>query len=376
MSNYLSLNAKYYKSLNSVQMYNHNFRITKPDYLLAKTDYKNFNYEFRKFDDVKNEKNEYLKTRNTKEKENENTIVEFVLALGREETEKLLKTQDGYKKLELGMKNLMETLKAKYGFEPLAFNFHGDEGHKDEKTGKILNNFHAHLTFYNYDFAKKRSVLRNIKHNDWSKMQDMAQDIFQKNGLNFKRGETKTTKAKDHLERKLYIATKKETIKDINNYLDTSVKNILESSTEKGIFSNKLDTNLLKQNIKKEVLKALKFDLVAQKDKDKIKKYDEQKLQIEALKKENLELQEIKKMSIEIINKFENNDINEENENLKKDLVRTEKANNILRDSLEREKQEITNLNKKLIEKNTVIVNLNNQIQAQKMVSKNKNIER
>ena len=142
------------------------------------------------------------------------------------------------------------------------------------------------------------------------------------------------------------------------------------------MFSDKLDPKLLQQNIKKEVMKALKFDLVPQKDKDKIKKFNEQKLQIDMLKKEVEELQQIKKMSIELINKFENNNVNEENENLKKDLERVEKANGVLRDFLEKEKQENKNLNQKLSEKNTVIANLNNQLQAQKMASKNKNVDR
>ena len=93
---------------------------------------------------------------------------------------------------------------------------------------------------------------------------------------------TWVTEISQLVERKYFIASKKEVVKDINNYLENSVKNIIDSSTEKRIFSNKLDTNLLKQNIKKEVLKALKFDLMPAKDKEKIKKYDEQKLQNES----------------------------------------------------------------------------------------------
>ena len=268
----------------------------------------------------------------------------------------------------------MQDIQVKYGFRPIFGTFHGDEGYKNGKTN--IHNFHAHLTFFNFDFEKERSVLRTIQKGEWSKMQDVAALAFKKHNLDFKRGEKKETKEKDHLERKLFIGAKREAIQDINKYLDTSVKNIIDSSTQKGIFSDKLDTNLLKQNIKKEVFKALKFDIMPSKDKEKIKKYDELNLQKDLLQKENFELLEIKKISLELINKFENNDANEEIENLKKDVARNEVANNILRDSLEKSNQEITNLNKKLIDKNTVIVNLNNQIQAQKMVSKNKNMER
>lgn len=372
--NYISLNAKYYKTTDFKHIYEHDMRHSNVTYKLHNTQYKNFSFEFEKFEDLSNKKAQILAKKHKIEQQKENTVVEFVAALSREQTEKILKEKNGYEKLENALKSTMQEISKKHGFTSLFFSFHGDEGYKNGANN--IHNFHAHLCFYNFDFEKEKSVLRNIKKDEWGKMQDLAAKTFQSCGLDYQRGEKKESKEKDHLERKLYIASKKEAMKDVNLYLDNSVKNVIENSTEKGLFSDKLDTNLLKQNIKKEVFKALKFDLVPQKDKDKIKKFDEQKLQNEALKKEVEELQEIKKMSLELINKFENNDTNEENENLRKDLERTEKANGVLRDFFEREKQENENLNKKIIEKNTIIANLNNQLQAQKMSSKNKNMER
>ena len=374
MSNYISLNAKYYKNADYKHIFEHDFRITPVTYKLQNTQYKNFSHEFEKFEDLSSKKAQILARKGTKEQGKENTIVEFVCSLSREQTEKILKEKDGYEKLNNALKMTMQEISKKYGFTSLFYAFHGDEGYKN--NDKNVHNFHAHLCFYNFDFEKEKSVLRNIKKDEWGKMQDLAAQSFQKCRLDYVRGEKKESKEKDHLERKLFIGAKKEAIKDVNTYLEKSVNNIFENSTQKGMFSDKLDPNLLQQNIKKEVLKALKFDLVPKSDKEKIKKFDEQKLQIEMLKKENLELQQIKKITEEVLNKFENNDVNEEIENLRKDIVRNEVANNILRDSLEKSNQEIINLNKKLIDKNTVIVNLNNQIQAQKMVSKNKNMER
>jgi len=60
------------------------------------------------------------------------------------------------------------------------------------------------------------------------------------------------------------------------------------------------------------------------KEKDKIKKFDELKLQDEALKKENEELQKIKKVAETMIQDFENM------EDIKKDLLRAEQANNVI----------------------------------------------
>ena len=374
MSNYISLHAKYYKTQDYKHIFEHDFRISNVTYKLQNSSYKNFSHEFANFEDLSSQKAKILAKKNTKAQGKENTIVEFVAALGREETEKILSQKDGYEKLQNALKMTMENISKKHGFTSLFYSFHGDEGYKNGANN--IHNFHAHLCFYNFDFEKERSVLRTLKKDDFSKLQDLAAQSFQKSGLDYVRGEKKEVKGKDHLERKYFIASKKEVVKDVNLYINNSVKTIFENSTQKGVFSYKLDTNLLKQNIKKEVLKALKFDLVPQSDKEKIKKYDEQKLQIDMLKKENLELQEIKKMSVELINKFENNNVNEEIENLKNDVARAEAANNILRKNLENEKQENENLNKKLVEKNTIIANLNNQLQAQKMSSKNKNIDR
>lgn len=372
--NYISLNAKYYKTSDYAHIYEHDFRVSNVTYRLENTQYKNFEYEFEKFEDLHSKKAQIMLKRGTNLRSNENSVVEFVVALSREQTENILAEKNGYEKLENALKSTMENISKKYGFTSLFYAFHSDEGYKN--NDKNVHNFHAHLTFYNYDFKKEKSVLKGIKKDEWSKMQDLAAKTFQSCGLDFVRGEKKEVKGKDHLERKLYIASKKEAIKDVNLYLENSVKNVLEYSIEKGIFSDKLDNNLLQQNIRKEVLKALKFDLVPKSDKDKIKKHDEQKLQIEALKKENLELQTIKKEAIKLIDKYENLDQNELIENLKNDVARSEAANNILRQELKIEKQENENLNKKLFEKNTIIANLNNQLQSSKMASKNKNVER
>lgn len=372
--NYISLNAKYYKTLDYQHIYEHDFRMSNVTYKLKSTNYKNFSFEFAKFEDLHTSKAQIMKRKGTNLRENENSIVEFVAALSREQTEKILAEKNGYEKLQSALKMTMEKISERYGFTSIFYTFHSDEGYKNGADN--IHNFHAHLTFYNYNFNKEKSVLKYIKKDEWGKMQTLAAECFQSCGLDYKRGEKKESKEKDHLERKVYIGAKKEAIKDINLYLENSVKNVLEHSIEKGIFSDKLDTSLLKQNIKKEVLKALKFDLVPQKDKDKIKKFDEQKLQVEALKKEVEELQTIKKEAIKLLQKYENMDQSEQIENLKNDVARAEAANNILRERLEKEQQENKNLNQKISEKNTVIANLNNQLQTSKMSSKNKNIDR
>ena len=89
-----------------------------------------------------------------------------------------------------------------------------------------------------------------------------------------------------------------------------------------------------------------------------------------------VQLLEIKKEAIQLIDKYSNINQDEEIKNLKNDVARNETANNILREKLEKEQKENKNLNQKLSEKNTVIASLNNQLQTQKMSSKNKNVDR
>lgn len=374
MSNYISLNAKYYKAADYKHIHDHDLRHSNVSYKLQDTKYKNFEFEFEKFEDLHTKKAQIMQKKGTNLRSNENSVVEFVCALGREETQKILKEKDGYEKLQNALKMTMEKISERYGFTSIFFSFHGDEGYKNGADN--VNNFHAHLCFYNYDFNKEISVLKHIKKDQWSKMQDLAAQCFKACGLNYQRGEKKEVKGKDHLERKYYISAKKLVSQDINQYLEKSSSCAIENSTEKGLFSEKIDNKLLKQNIKREVLKALKYDVLPQAEKDKIKKYDELLLQNQALKKENEELQKIKNVAQDLLNKFENNDFVEENENLKKDLERTEQANTFLHKKISEKDQQIEKLEKKMSEQNTTIYNLNNQIQAQKMSQKNKDRDR
>lgn len=56
--------------------------------------------------------------------------------------------------------------------KPLHISIHRDEGHKDNKTGKIIKNYHAHITFLNYDFKTHRTQLRTIHKAEFSKFKE------------------------------------------------------------------------------------------------------------------------------------------------------------------------------------------------------------
>lgn len=50
--NYISLNAKYYKTQDYKHIYDHDFRLSPVSYKLKSTSYKNFSFEFEKFENL------------------------------------------------------------------------------------------------------------------------------------------------------------------------------------------------------------------------------------------------------------------------------------------------------------------------------------
>ncbi|MCT7483922.1 coiled-coil domain-containing protein [Aliarcobacter cryaerophilus] len=265
MRNYISVNAKHYKKKEIQRISEHNFRLQKIGYLLPKEHikYENVNIIYannitNKYENNLTKLGEYsqnlnelynkkqldniLKTQyqlllKTKEdiqyknksyaKTNESTLVEMVVALSEEQAKFYLESgQD----LGKGFDNFTKNLCEKYGFTPLQVSLHLDEGYVENGVTKL--NVHAHLTFFNFDFYKERSVLRTLKKQDYKDLQDLAANSFQEVGFDFKRGESKELSGKEHLERNDFILAKQkeEIIK-----LDFEYKNLVAivNSTKK-----------------------------------------------------------------------------------------------------------------------------------------------
>lgn len=100
------------------------------------------------------------------------------------------------------LKNYAASYAAQFGFEPLGFSLHLDEGHYDENNN-FIRNVHAHVLFFNYDFKNKRSNLKylmkkgkdpvtgktNELNENFVACQDLAEKSFKK--LKFRRGISK-----------------------------------------------------------------------------------------------------------------------------------------------------------------------------------------
>ena len=270
MKNYISVNAKYSKGSSISQISDHNDRTTDIDYLLNDEDIKYKNIDIvhnsddgsggsanldesdlggigtysdnlqkmrsakpsssnrinlkQAFHKLQKQKTKVLRKKyDYKPNEKENEIIEMVVGLSEDQALNYL--NDGVD-ISKGYNEFMKQIKSKYGFEPLGVSIHFDEGYKD-KNGNVHYNIHAHCTFYNFDFNKNKTVLRNLRKKDWENMQDVAQDSFQKHDLNFVRGETKGITKKEHLERNDYIIEQQsQELSNILNTLDSKEKEL------------------------------------------------------------------------------------------------------------------------------------------------------
>lgn len=115
--------------------------------------------------------------------------------------------------IEQYMQNICE----EYGFEPVGWSLHFDEGYIDKKTGKKKLNVHAHVQMVNFDFNTEKARFREYQQKyvkkrkvpnlHFVKMQDMANDVFAEK-LGFVRGVSKSKTNKVHLDKEDHVVEK------------------------------------------------------------------------------------------------------------------------------------------------------------------------
>jgi len=211
---------------------------------------------------------------------NSNTFIDSVLIFDSVQFEKCLK--DGKKdEIDQATRNFMNEYKKLYGFEPLGFEFHLDEGttidfdnyqkldteekekyvavddpDEDLTTEYIKKNIHAHAVFLNYDFEKNKSCLRYMRKKDWENSQDLLHKHFKNFG--FDRGEKKQTSKKDHKNKADFVRElelkNNELVKNYsinlqekNNLLDQIIehRNDLKRFDDLGFYAEKIKNFVL-----------------------------------------------------------------------------------------------------------------------------------
>lgn len=427
MKKFVSVNMKYYKSSEINRISEHNNRESNIEYLLDKKDIKYENidinytknnnssdgfyiscgtYEQNLLQSLKNYKQnnpynskllkyQFLKYQQEKKEicnkkgyypnSNENELIEMVVAISEEQALYYLEKEK--KDLAIAFDSFAKIIKDTYNLEPLNCSIHFDEGIKDITTGKVKLNIHAHITFMNFDFSKGKSVLRNLKKQDFRNMQDLAQEAFKLKDFDFIRGKSKEITTNKHLERNDFILSKQlQELEIIKKELKNSYTQINEQKNEYKTLRIKYDKTSSMYRILSTNIKNLQ-----QQEKEKREEFRsldkklillKQKMEVEEIniKNKNEWINEMKQDIKKFIkdstiknnsNKYEIRDINEfyndlvatitfaSNFDIKMEELKVlQNSNNILKNKIE----ELQHLNEKYQDKFLDLENLNKKI--------------
>jgi hypothetical protein len=176
-----------------------------------------------------------------------NCLFEHVVVFS-EEQYSFLEKKYGKEKLKQAMmhqlKEYAERIQSEFGFQPISVDLHLDEGKVDLLTGKVIRNTHAHVSFFNYHFEKKIAPLRHLMKKgksengrtnsinlNFSKMQDIAADVFGHERLGFKRGISKDITGVEHKSKAEFV---KQKLSDMEQEVSrlSKLKNELERAIE------------------------------------------------------------------------------------------------------------------------------------------------
>lgn len=183
----------------------------------------------------------YKSTTGKKPRSDFNMLFEHILILSEDmyaALERSRDTHDMKRLLTQAAETYMSKVNKRFGFEPIGFDVHLDEGYKDSKTGKFKRNIHIHIQFFNYDFEKRLAPLRKLMakgknpdgttkqlNENFSEFQDLAFESF--SSLGFERGRSKNITKQKHQEKLDYVeslvdAKKAELVNVTNKASSTS----------------------------------------------------------------------------------------------------------------------------------------------------------
>lgn len=247
---YCAVNTKYYKNSNIGEI-DHVLRKMLENVNSVKClQENNFGYCFSENDDLGSyyeKRLEYAKEKNKYAiQNNSNTFIDSVLVFNSEQFLKCIE-ENKQDEIEKATKDFMLDFKKQFGFEPIGFEFHLDEGttinadkleelpederkkyrpidnpDEDFTTEYIKYNIHAHAIFLNYNFENNKTCLRDMRKKDWIASQDLLHKHFKKFG--FDRGESKMTNKRDHKDKEQFVRELElkttELIKSTSKHLD------------------------------------------------------------------------------------------------------------------------------------------------------------
>jgi len=301
MSKFVSCNAKYYKQSQVKGLSGHHTREFENDanVLPEFTPYNfttklnpSFNELERKMVEVKRAAGK--KSSNLEFRKNANVLVDNVLIFSREQVRFLM--QKDPQNLRANMQKCGTALAAKiqreFGLTPMDIHWHFDEGHFDE-SGNFRPNYHAHMTFFNFDFQSLEQPLRKMKRSDFSKIQDFAAEAFKE--LGFERGVKKSITGKEHKEKAEFLSDKLSAVEAQKREIESEIQSLQKEKEDlvsgcarmEKMFQGRV--NQVKSVVKE--LEALQDELTTIKGQANPREYAQVK-KIERLERENAELRE------------------------------------------------------------------------------------
>lgn len=234
---FVSVRMSFYKTEEGKKEIAHTLRLgvhADNENVTFKDDQSNNIYTFdeSKFDELEQRHRDTL---GRKPQGNRNAVIEHVIVFSEDKFND--HTPEAHKQF---LDDYMEKIKEEYGFEPMGFGIHMDEGSfKEDGTKK--RNTHAHVYFYNYDFKKKKAPLRDLMakgkneagqlnklNPNFVKMQDIAAEAFKP--LGYRRGISKANTGLKHRKKEAFVEDKiKEKKKMNSDLIKENIKQINEN---------------------------------------------------------------------------------------------------------------------------------------------------
>ena len=213
--NFVAVRTQYYKSNAAQKVLAHGYRkhSNSPN---VHERYTRFNYGMR-YKSLADCMAQYKAVSGRKPQKAMNVLFEHVVVFSEDQFKE---ARPSKREFDECMRGYIKAIHAEFGFQPLGYELHLDEGHTDEKTGEFKRNIHAHVYFFNYDFKKKKAPLRDLmkKGNDengktlplnhnFVRIQDLAGMAFKP--LGFRRGISKGERNGKHLDKDTFVVSKR-----------------------------------------------------------------------------------------------------------------------------------------------------------------------
>jgi|TARA_R100001244_G_scaffold28651_32_gene28065 hypothetical protein len=242
--NFVAVRTKYYKKNDATRVIDHALRKHQnSENVIDSRTHQNFGAGAI---DLPRQMQRYKEATGRSPRKDMNLVFEHVLVLSKDQLTKCNKNG-----VRDAINDYMKQVKEQWGFEPMGYRMHLDEGHYNQ-AGKFVANPHAHIYFFNYDFKKKRSPLRDLMikgkneqgksptlNPHFVKMQDIAGECFKR--LGFRRGISKGEKNKKHQEKAEFVLSKTikryKIIKRLVQNLDSEIvkKKLIRSEKKKDV---------------------------------------------------------------------------------------------------------------------------------------------